>query len=466
MHWKIPFEVQERQNPLKNYNRRPNPIDLSEAWVINDALAIGLYQGSYPGLKLASALAYPIVFVPVSFMGLPVPTSDDPKVQELLDEILESATTTLQKLFLLRRIVGTSWIWPNWDARLGRINHELIPNASVVDIIRDLDTGEVLQIITDEQITVKKSENQTGIVQRKRYFTRASVRVEYSGDAPANLVSRQSRNPSGIMPIPFANDVLDNSLRGQSVFGRILADLKNYHDTDLKWSETLVKFNVKMVQTITASPAQWFAQNPQFGDASDFDVSSADFLMNKFGEEDTKFVFPDAAVTDAFDKKLSQTFYKIVEGSGVPEMAFGLVSTGNHASAEEQMTVLANTVEDDRTQICDPVYAYFSACLRLMMGATMTQGDPEFDLTWNDLETVSQEVKSKIFQSFADGISKLQGVAAMPLETLHGLFKTTFPKATESDFAKWRTSLDAAAKYKQFQSASYIDALDARGAQN
>jgi hypothetical protein len=467
MLWKIPFELQERQIPLKYFNRRPNPVDLSESWVINDDLAIGLYQGSYPGLKLASALTYPIVFVPVSFMGLPIPKakSKDPKTQEMLDAIMASATTTLQRLFLLRRIVGTSWIWPNWDAKNGRIYHELIPNASVVDIIRSIDSGEVLQIITEEQITVKVAENQTSVITRKRYFTATSVRVEYTGDVPANLVNRQTRNPSGIMPIPFANDVLDNSIRGQSVFGRLLSDLKNYHDTDLKWTQTLVKFNVKMVQSITAKPADWFEQNPQFGDADSFDIEKAELLMNKHGEEETEFVFPEAAMTEAFEKKLGQNFYKIVQGSGVPEMAFGLVTTGNHASAEEQMTTLANTVRDDQTQIDAPIHEYFAACLRLMAGATMTQIDPEFDHGWNDLEVVSQDTKAKIFQMFSDGVSKLAGAAAMPLETQHKLFLMTYPKATEADFEAWRTGLDKAAKYKQFQTATYIEALDAEGSE-
>jgi len=464
MNWKAPMELQERRNPMRHMIRRPHTVDFTDSWVINDDLAIGLFKGSYPGLKLASAMAYPIAFIPVAFMGLPIPIcKQDDKTQELLDGILEEAAATFQKLFLMRRIVGTAWVWPNWNAKLGKITHELIPNSSVVDIIRDLDTGEIIQIITDEQITIQTGENQQAVIGRKRYFTAQTVTVQYTGDVPAKLASRTSRNPSGIMPIPFAKDVLDGSVRGESVYTRLLSDLKNYHDIDLKWSEDLVKFNVKMIQEVEDVDA-WFTRNAQLGDPSELDVASTDFILNKHGEEDTKFESGSAANV-AYMQKLQQIFYKLVQGSGLPEMVWGLISTGNHASAEEQMSVLVKSVEDDKSQCTEPAYQYFAACLRLKAGATMQNTVADFEVEWNHMDAVSEDVKSQIFQRFADGINKLTANASVPKETVQKLFLELYPEATESDFTKWNTGLQDAAKFKQFQAASYTDALAAEGQQ-
>lgn len=463
MNWKVPLELQQRQNPLNVWNARPNPIDTTENWKVDDALAIGIYDGTMTGMKLASALAFPVVSVPVSFMGLPTPvsTNDDNATQEALTQILEEATTFFQKIFILRRVVGTAWAFPNWNAKKGEIYHELIPNSSVVDIIKDIDTGEVNMIITEEQLTVQSGENRQSIVTRKRYFTRASIKIQYTGDVPPQLQNKTIRNTSGVMPIAFANDVIDNSVRGKTVYNRLLSHLKNFHDVTLKWSETLATFNVKWVQFVENNLDDFLKNNPGLLQADgSIDVNGIGFIIAKNGKEDTKFVFPDGSVTDAYKAMTDLIRGLVIDGSGVPEMAFGRVATGNHASAEEQMTTLANTVMDDQTQIAGPLHEYFEACLRLMAGATMQNLDPEFTIPWNDIEVVSQEVRAKIILSQSEALNKLDVNASLPLETKHKLSMMFWPKATEPDFEKWKLALGSAAKYKQFQTASLTDALD------
>lgn len=461
INWNVPAELQNRQNPMVTRGRRPNPVDMTEAWVVDDALCLGIYHGTQPGLKLASAVAFPIVSVPVAFMGLPTFSSDNPTTQELLTQAVGEMASTLQKTYTLRPVVGTAWLWPNWDAKRGRVYDEMIPNASVVDIIRNVETGEVLQIITDEQITLQTGENRQSVVNRKRYFTPMTVRTEWTGDVPTGLVNRTVRNTSGVMPIPFANGVLDNSVRGKTVYTRLISHLKSYHDVKLKWDENLFKFNAKQVQTIAGSVDDWLNQNPQLPGA-DFDVASNDLILNK-ENEDTKYIFPESSMTEAFKENLSATFYNLVEGSGVSEIVFGLTSTGNHASVEGEMTKLANTVQDMRNQVENPTRAYVAARLRLMAGATMAQVDPEFKMTWNDLEVVGQEVKAKIMQAQAEAMAKLTQNASIPLETQHKFLLTLYPKFTEPDYATWEAGLMRAARFKQYQSANYIDALESSG---
>lgn len=461
MNWKQTEARQNQSNPMAMRTRRPNPVDMSEQWIVNDALALGLYRGTYPGLKLASALAYPVAVVPTQFMGIPIPKAvdeNDDTTKEALKEILGYIARPIQNIFLLRRIIGTAWAWPTWDSKNNRVCLELIPNSSITDIIRDLQTGEVIKIIITEQITLQSGENTQSIVERKRTITRDRVKTEYTGQVPTGIRNSEVRNPAGVMPIPFPKDVLDNSVRGISVFTRIMPHLKSYHDADLKWSETLVKFNVKMIKTIkSGSVDDWMKAN-HLASLDGIDVSSMDLDFNLEGEK-TEFIFPEN-FTDAFDKRQMVSYYNIVEGSGVPEIFFGLSVTGNHATAEQDLTTLENTVQKDRDEIDEPFRLTVDACLRLQSIARMeTYG--EWRHEWNDLETVTPEVKAKIFQSFGDAINKLKGY--IPLQTLHKMFLASFPKATVGDFKEFMVQMNLAAKYEQFVSASLTDAADIQG---
>lgn len=462
MNWKQTEAHQNHSNPMAMRTRRPNPVDMSEQWIVNDALALGLYRGTYPGLKLASALAYPVAVVPTQFMGIPIAKAKDEGDQRTVDalrEIMGYIARPIQNIFLLRRIIGTGWAWPTWDSKNNRICLELIPNSSITDIIRDIQTGEMIKVIITEQITLQSDENTQSIVTRKRTITRDRVKTEYTGQVPTGITNSEVRNPAGVMPIPFPKDVLDNSVRGISVFTRIMPHLKSYHDGDLKWSETLVKFNVKMIKTIkSGSVDEWMASN-HIASLDDIDVAALDLDFILDGES-VEFVFP-TNFTEAFSKRQETSYLNIVEGSGVPEIFFGISVTGNHATAEQDLTTLENTVQKDRDEIDEPFRKVIDACLRLQSIARMeTYGDWSHE--WNDLETVSAETKAKIFASFGDGVQRLG--PSVPLQTLHKFFLSTFPRATTGDFKEFLDQMNLAAKMKQFQTASLVDAADIAGA--
>jgi len=464
MLWNIPADQQERSNPMKVYNRRPNQLDETENWIVDDAFAEGLYNGTMPGFKLASALVFPIVSVPVAFMGLPIPVSKSKNEasQAMLDLLIKETAQTLTQVFTNRRKVGTGWVWPNYDAKLGKIVDELIPNASVVDIIKDHDNGSVKMIITDEQMTIQTGENRQSVIRKKRYFTPQSVKIEYSGDVPPGLVNRTMKNPSGVMPIWFPMGSDGRKCRGNPAVMRVVSHLSNYHNNFAKWSQTLVKFNAKLSVEGLKSVTE-FLKNMGLTSAPEIDVEKGDVFLLQEGEKAT-MLFPSAAMTDAFKAILETIFINIVEGSGIPEIAFGISTTGNHASAEQDMTVLANTVNNEQAEVDRPVREYFAARLRLMAGAGMLSVDQDFDISWNDIEVVSQEVKAKILQAQAEAIAKLDVNASLALEDKHKWCLAIWPRTTEPDFEKWKTGLSEAAKFKQYRDASLTDALDATGA--
>lgn len=463
MNWNQTKQLQDSNNPMGRVVVRPNSVDLSEQFIVKDELAIGLYDGTLSGFKLASAMARPLIDVVVAFMGLPTPVSKSPAAQAMLDQLIKDCTQFFKKVFSLEFIVGTAWAFPNWDSKRGQIYHELIPNSSVTDIIRDINNGEISKIMVNEQLTVTSGENRQSIVNRKRSFTPQTIVTEYSGDVPRGMVNSTVRNPAGIMPVAFAHGVIDNSKRGKSAFTPVISHLKNLHDVLAKWVETLAKFNVKWVQSFEGSTTDWFTANASLQSGANVNVNGVDFILNKEGKESTEFIFPQESVALAHEKAVATIQNQIIFGGGVPEMAFGGVATGNHASAEQQMTTLSNTVLNAQNQNDAPAKEYLSACLRLMTGATMQNVDQEFDLPWNDLEVVSQEVAAKIQQSFADAMQKLTANASVPLETQHAISMKFWPKGTEPDFEIWKKSLGVAAKYKQFQTASLTDALDVKG---
>ena len=90
----------------------------------------------------------------------------------------------------------------------------------------------------------------------------------------------------------------------------------------------------------------------------------------------------------------------------------------------------------------------------------MEQPAPELIVKWNDLDAVSDEVRAKIFQTVADGGSKLISSAAVSKEWLHKFLTEMYPKFTEDDVQDYITGISGMAKHKQFLDASYTEVLD------
>lgn len=454
MDWTKTRDQYERQTPHLRQHRTPNPIDLTGNLEPNADLFIGLYEGEYPELKGASAVAYSLVNTLLAFVGQPTPTSDDPKTQELLNEIREEAKLIFAELMEKTLVVGRWWSWPNWNAKGQKVFYELIPDPST-KVYTNIETREIEKVVTDEQFTISTGDTSTSIVNRRREFTPSRVDVKYSGDvrAAGNLIDRASRNPVGIMPVPFAMP------SNKSVFGKVLFHLKSYHDTLVKWISTLTKFNVKMVQG-TKNVSEWLKNNG--ATLGELDVETLDLVLNG-PDESTDFAFPSGDVTEAFKALLEVLYHNIIEGSDVSEVHGGLNAAGNHASVETTKENLAKSVEKIQSLFTQPFHDVFSAALRLKMGATMTQVSPEFTMGWNDFEVLSETEKMAILDKFSNAVNRLLSVAGITMEGLHGLYMATFPKMTEADFNTWFSQLNVSAKFKQFAEASLADAIDVPG---
>jgi hypothetical protein len=465
-----PQSQQNLQNPLRRTVRQPYSRDLTESLTINGDLTRGLYHNSYPGLKLSGALAYAPIFVPVAFMGLPVPKADDKAAQEILDEFLKDFTKEITQIQTISLREGTCHVWPYYDAEKRRICIEFFRDESVT-ILRDAATNRVVSYVVDEEIQTQNTVYIAVTIRKRRTFTAQTIKTEYIGGFVSGLQDTIQRNVLGRLPFTFANEAEGEEVRGRSLYERILPDLKNYNDVEHAWSVMLAEFSPKLVQTVN-DVRKWLVNNGfaasedvEPGDAlGNVDVAGADVFLNQVDQgwaEKTEIIFPTAA-HEAYDKKQQHTFWKLVQASGLPEMVWGLVSTGNHASAEQQMQGLHMFVDQHRSQFTDEFNGLYEAMLFLASLSRLlrVRNLRVKETVWGNLSALSAETKAKVFLNFAQGLSFLMGSVTFTKEQLHAMWLLQFPEQTESDFEKFAKQLDSMAKFKKYKDSSYDKDID------
>jgi hypothetical protein len=450
----------ENATPTRMPARRPAPRDMTGDKPVNEEMLRGLYHGDYRGLQFASPLAFTPIARPVSMMGLPTPTSEDERTQEVLDEIVAMMADRIPKLHRTFALLGTAWRWPRFDIDSGALVWEELPDSIVSDILVDLVTGRPGAILTDEQIAISIAENQVVYIQRKRRFDPAQVTVRYFGQKPQSIQDFTARNVAGILPCVFAHDADEGEIRGHSALARIIRDLKDYHDIDYRVSEILTKFLPKQVQS-TDDVGKWCENNLGTSDPSslvDYDVAGSDLVINRKGEETDYKHLPEEA-TAAHEKTLERKYYKIIEGSGIPELFWGPLATGNHASTETDYQQAIGYVEGLRRELDRPYHELFAASLRILSIVRGENYQP-FEVKWNLLESVSAETKSKIFQAFAAGVSSLAGSATITKPMLYKIWKMNYPESTDATFEEFIAGMEEMAIFKQFVGETYGQGLE------
>jgi hypothetical protein len=456
------FGKTETGTPTQTEVRRPASRDWTDSLPVNSALTKGLYHNSYPGMKLAGGLAYAPIVVPVWFMGLPVPAPvdpDDEETAELCETILDSFAKDIKQIHIQSHRDGTCWVWPHYDAKGRELVWEFIPDDTIVDIFRDLASGHIIKLIADEEIKVTVAENQAVTVRRKRVFTETTVTETWTGTGAEKLPARSFTNVSGVLPIPFSNNADGDEVRGHSDYERIVTDLKDYHDIDLKTSQMWTKFNIKLVQT-TKNVDAWRKANQMEapGALARMDISDRDLFFNIEGEE-TKFIFPNGAL-EAGERRLTTKFRKIVEASMIPELAWGVKVEGNMASADKQVEGLVMYVNDKREQKNEPYKKLFQASIMLLGIASMRQEAPALKVSWNKLDAISELTKSQIFQALTAGIASVMGSAGVTKEWLYRFIKKNYPDITEETLDEWIVGLSDMAQFKQYANATYTEVYD------
>ncbi len=464
-------------NPIADFFRKPQTelntptaiqgindtqVDWTDDLKVNYALTYGLYHNSYPGIKLAG-FGYNAIAVPVSFMGYPVPTTDNERANEQLEFMLESFSSQMEDIHTQTSREGTVWIYPRYSASNG-LYWEFIRDDTISKIIKSIATGEVIRIETKEQLKISVENDDNPVyVNRTRVFTKTKVIVKHDRQIPGYTKDKSSRNPAGVLPIPFANNADGGYSRGHSDYERIVTDLKNYHDTDLAESQTLNNFKTKQVQTV--KNVDTWIKNNGFDSGEDFAANyslfNKTFILNE-QDEKTELLEP-SRLTDPYQAKLKQIFRKIVELSGIPEIAWGLKTEGNLASVEENMAILMRYVEKKQRQIIEPYQVLFTASLRLYYLAGIISSSPEVTVKWNNLNNLSEKTRSEIFKNMGETISKLINSGAWTMEMLHEYMLQRYPDITPAEYEEFETGITAMTAHAARARASLMEQLDSQG---
>ena len=430
---------EDMSSPTKHPRTSPKIVDFTESLQVNSTLTKGLYHNSYPGMKLAGSLAYNPIAVPVTFMGIPKAEAvDNEKVTEQLKLLVEKMRDRFADIHRMSNREGTIWIYPKFSQ--GQLVWEFIEDDAITDIVKDLTTDKVIRLESREQITISLGNGNTKTINRTRIWTEKQVSVVYDS---AMVNSYEAINPAGVLPIPFSNNADGNETRGHSDYDRIVSDLKAYHDIDLAEQNILAKYTPKMLQTVKDVNA--FAKNNGFASASDMfdnlDISTIDLVISQFDEK-TEFAFPVNA-TESYIKAKKQRFHKIIEGSGIPEIAWGLKTEGNMASVEENMQMLMNFVAEKQAQKVEAYKVLFKASLLLLNKARIINEVPDVNVTWNTLNGLSAKTKSEIFKNFCEGLSKIIPVSGITKDQVWKLWRLQYPDTTEEDFDDFKEGLNA-----------------------
>jgi hypothetical protein len=127
------------------------------------------------------------------------------------------------------------------------------------------------------------------------------------------------------------------------------------------------------------------------------------------------------------------------------------------------METLVMFTKDKQRQKTRAYKTLLGYSLKIEGAARMENLTDEFEIVWNDVDTMSDKVKAEVFKNFATGVKALVETAGMTKEQLFGLWQMLYAgigPTTQEDFDK---GLSDMASHVQFTKASYLDALDAGG---
>lgn len=439
---------------------RPFSRDATGGLVANGEMLNGLYYGTDPGTQFAAPIAFTPISVPVSLIAIPTPKpiDGDEATKEALIELISLMSDEFPIIERTKLIKGTAWRWVRYDSRTMRLVWESIPDESITDVETDPSTDEIVAIYTHDNFKITTSENQTGYVERKRKITAKKITVNWvrKEGLASTFQDTSTSNPFGFMPIPFGHDCAEGKWRGNSVYTRIIRTLKSGHDIELRRDQILSDFNPKLIHEVSDID-EWLANNG-YGTSvidCDNDAFESKVFLNLFGKEKTTML---SLSSDATKQHTDALMYKIkmaIIGSGIPELFWGPLATGNAASTETQKDMAVLYIQSLRREDNSPYEKAFNQSLSIM-GFIALRTYQAVKMGWDDLDMVSPEIQSKIFQSVSTGIANIVTSAGGTKEDLRYFWTKFYPTLPEKKQDEFNKGITEMAEHKAL---SNIDAM-------
>jgi hypothetical protein len=431
--------------------RNQVPVDMTMGLQANEDLFEGLLHGTYQGAQM---------------MGLPTPKSKDEATQIALDKLVREKIREINIIKRKYLNVGTTWVYPKWDSSINTLVWKIIKDSTITDLMISLLNERLYSIIVDEQITITTSENTRQIVRRKTTYIKDNVTVTYSGATNGIVKDVSMKNIAGTLPVMFAHEPDDATQRGHAVCEPILCDLKDYHDIDTRISKTIAGFVTKQVQSIK-DIATWRKNNgvSTTEAMAEWDVSEVDLIFNIDGEK-TEYLHLPGDATAAGEKALERIFWKIYQATGVDEMFWGGLASGNFATADNQMQNMINKVKEYRAEIDESFRQLFIASLRLLSITDNYQYDLDVEMGWNRLSSISEKDQMAILQQFSSAMAGAVTAGAIGIKQLYALWSKNFPDIQYKDENEFKADLVKTANLQQFlkqDAATGEDRMSAAG---
>jgi hypothetical protein len=418
--WHKPLEYDLSKQRVST---RPAKRQMDGGLAANEILLKGIYTGSGQNLALASYLSSGMVDVPKNMVGIPgvIPDQgqDARSIKELMSLVVDEFPVTVTEMLTL----GTAWRWARWSDKLHRLTWEVIPDSSITSIIIDLDTGEISELYIDEQIDYNEGETNIANVNRKRHITRTLITETWKGKINKTV---QYKNPFGFMPIPFGHNCFSGEWRGNSVFARVLRWMKSLHDIAYKRDSILADFEPKIIQQVK-SPKTWMENNTTGIGNNDLEIDpfGRKLFLNMEGES-TQFISLSSDATAQHTVAIKDIELKIIKGSGIPELFFGALATGNHASTEADKLLALEHIKSIRRELTKGAQKLIYQSLKILAFMRFTE-PPQFTIQWGNLSLLSETQKAQIMGAYASAIVPLLGNGVISKEGIFWLTKGLYP---------------------------------------
>ena len=394
----------------------------------NERLLKGIYTGANQDFCLSSYLAGGMIDVPRNITGIPGIIPKKGENDELVKELNPLIVDEFPVIITTMLVCGTAWRWARWSDKLLQLTWEAIPDSAITSIVIDIDTGEISEIWTNEQIEYNKDETNKGNITRIRHISRDLITEEWKGDINK---FEQYRNTFGIMPIPFGHDCYEGEWRGNSVFSRVLRWLKSIHDISYKRDEILTDFEPKIIQTVK-NVNTWLHNNGHNEkNDSEFDPFGKRFFANQENER-TEFLFLSSDATSQHTEAIKDNELKVIKGSKMPELFFGALATGNHASTETDRLLALENVKGIRRELTKGTQQLINQSLKILSFMRFTQ-PPQVNIEWGNLSMLSEIERAEVMSRYASSICQLLNSGSVSKEGAFFFTKKLYPDFPAED---------------------------------
>jgi len=440
--WKNPKE--KDLSKQSDYTIRPAPVKLKGGLASNGRLLKGIYTGANQEFALASYLVGGMIDVPKNLLGVPGVIPDEGQDDSLIKELNPLIVDEFPVMVGTMLIQGTAWRWARWSDKLHRLVWETIPDSSITQIILDVDNGEITELWIEEQLEYNKGRTDTVFTTRIRHITKDYIDEEWKGGENKSV---RYNNPFGFLPIPFGHNCYEGEWRGNSVFGRVLRWLKSIHDIAYKRDEILSEYEPKIVQTIKDSVQTWIENNSRDKNKKDFVLDPFVFRMflNKEGDS-TQYLFLSSDATSQHTAAIKDNERKVILGSGIPELFFGALATGNHASTEADKLLALEYAKGIRRELTKGTQELIRQSLTILAFIHFTQ-PPQVSIQWGNISLLSETQKAQIMGSYASAIGSLLNNRAISPEGAFYLTKELYPKFPAEDAERLMAGLNKMNEY-------------------